>query len=146
PSSRLGATSCCIRDVKVQLCRSFPFQLWNDVQPRAFPSQMCCSLHKLSSAIVSVLLSSIAVAEAQNAPITPLPDRAGICPPDVRGNAPTIGNPSPNLSDKLADSKGVICPPAGIDPDIRVPPEQGGEIKIIPPPGSPGGDPTVQPK
>jgi hypothetical protein len=68
------------------------------------------------------------------------------CPPDVR-TPPTVGGaPSPNPSDKLAESKGVICPPAGVDRDINVPPPGGGELKVIPPPGSPGGNPNVQPK
>ena len=68
------------------------------------------------------------------------------CPPDVQ-TPPTVGGPSsPNLSEKLADSKGVICPPAGVDPEIRVPPPGGGELKVIPPPGTPGGNPDVQPK
>jgi hypothetical protein len=30
------------------------------------------------------------------------------------------------LSDQLSQSKGVICPPAGIDPGISVPPSGGG--------------------
>lgn len=101
--------------------------------------------------IGAVACSSFAA--AQNTPSTPPPNAlpgnvAPACPPDVKGNAPTIGsgNPNSNLSDKLADSNGVICPPAGVDPDIRVRPREGGDIIIIPPPGSPGGDPTVQPK
>jgi len=69
------------------------------------------------------------------------------CPPGVTGSPPTVGGPpAADLSDRLSDSKGVICPPAGVDPDIRVPPPAGGEIKVIPPPGSPGGDPAIQPK
>jgi hypothetical protein len=43
-------------------------------------------------------------------------------------------------------STGVICPPAGIDRDMEVTPPSGGHLKIIPPPGTPGGDPNVQPK
>ena len=50
------------------------------------------------------------------------------------------------LSDKLAQSKGVICPPERLDSAIRKAPPAGGSIEVIPPPGSPGGDPTVQPK
>jgi len=50
-----------------------------------------------------------------------------------------------NLSEKLAQTDGVICPP-DIDPDIRAPTPQGGKMPIIPPPGSPNGDPTVRPK
>jgi hypothetical protein len=50
------------------------------------------------------------------------------------------------LSDKLASSIGVICPPGQIDPEIRAPTPPGGAMPVIPPPGSPGGDPSVQPK
>jgi hypothetical protein len=69
------------------------------------------------------------------------------CPPDVKGEPPTVGsgNKKP-LSDKLADSKGVICPPSGIDQDMQVRPPSGGQLKVIPPPGTPGGDQDVHPK
>jgi hypothetical protein len=50
------------------------------------------------------------------------------------------------LSDKLARSKGVICPPSHVDPEIKAPTPQGGPMPVIPPPGSPGGNPNVQPK
>jgi hypothetical protein len=53
---------------------------------------------------------------------------------------------SANLSDELSRSKGVICPPAGIDPGISVPPIGGGVTPVIPPPGTPGGDPGLVPK
>jgi hypothetical protein len=49
------------------------------------------------------------------------------------------------LSDKLAASNGVICPPR-VDPAIRQPTPPGGSMPVIPPPGSPGGDPHTQPK
>ena len=69
------------------------------------------------------------------------------CPPSAGANAPTVGKPeNKSLSDQLAASKGVICPPAGIDPDMQQAPPQGGAMKVIPPPGSPGGNPNVQPK
>ncbi len=50
------------------------------------------------------------------------------------------------LSEKLARTDGVICPPLGLDPDIRAPAPNGGNMPVIPPPGSPEGDPTVRPK
>ena len=50
-----------------------------------------------------------------------------------------------NLSDRLARSDGVLCPPA-VDPEMTTPPPGGGKTPVIPPPGSPGGDPNVQPK
>ena len=51
-------------------------------------------------------------------------------------------------SDKLARTEGVICPPPELDPNIRAPaPSDGGSnMPVIPPPGSPGGDPSVRPK
>jgi hypothetical protein len=41
------------------------------------------------------------------------------------------------LSERLDQTNGVICPP-DIDPGMKTP--------VIPPPGSPGGNPNVQPK
>jgi hypothetical protein len=53
---------------------------------------------------------------------------------------------SANLSDELSRSKGVICPPAEIDPGISAPLTGGGVMPVIPPPGTPGGDPRIIPK
>ena len=50
------------------------------------------------------------------------------------------------LSAKLAKSDGVLCPPSGIDPQMHAPAPNVGTMPVIPPPGSPGGDPTVRPK
>ena len=50
------------------------------------------------------------------------------------------------FGDKLARSDGVLCPPAGVDPAIRAPTPDAGNMPVIPPPGSPGGDPTIRPK
>jgi hypothetical protein len=55
-----------------------------------------------------------------------------------QGNAP--------LSDKLAKSDGVLCPPSNVDPEMREPAPNVGSTPVIPPPGSPGGDQTVRPK
>ena len=49
------------------------------------------------------------------------------------------------LSDKLASSNGVICPPP-VDPAMKRPTPSGGSMPVIPPPGTPGGDPNIQPK
>jgi hypothetical protein len=56
------------------------------------------------------------------------------------------GQTNPNLSDQLSSSKGVICPPSGVDPEMRVPPPADGRTPVIPPPGTPGGRPDVTPK
>jgi hypothetical protein len=51
-----------------------------------------------------------------------------------------------SLSEKLARTDGVICPP-NVDPEIRAPaPDVGATTPVIPPPGGPGGDPTIRPK
>jgi hypothetical protein len=77
----------------------------------------------------------------------PAPEQGVTCPPDVKGEPPTIGRGSSEaLSDKLAQSKGIICPPAGVDPQMQVTPPGGGRLKVIPPPDTPGGDQNVQPK
>ena len=68
-------------------------------------------------------------------------------PPVVRDDAPT----GPSLSERLDRSNGVIALPASTantDPGIVKPaPSTGaGSMPVIPPPGTPGGDPNVQPK
>jgi hypothetical protein len=50
------------------------------------------------------------------------------------------------LSDHLAQSGGVICPPPAVDPAIKAPTPETGNMPVIKPPGSPGGDQSVQPK
>ena len=65
-------------------------------------------------------------------------------PPPRDGGAATTGS-AENLSDKLARTDGVICPP-NVDPEIRLPTPDAGRTPVIPPPGGPGGDPTVRPK
>ena len=100
-------------------------------------------------AVMLVGLASAGAAAAQPAADRgPPPEHRTACPPDVKGEPPTIGGggSSDSLSDKLAESKGVICPPSGIDPEMQVAPPSGGRLKVIPPPGTPGGDPGVQPK
>jgi quercetin dioxygenase-like cupin family protein len=46
---------------------------------------------------------------------------------------------------KLDQGSGVICPP-NVDPGIKAPTPETGKMPVIPPPGSSGGDPNVQPK
>jgi len=70
-----------------------------------------------------------------------VPSTTGQAVPSEPGHAG-----SGNLTDKLAQSGGVICPPAHSDDEIKAPTPPGGAMPVIPPPGSPGGDPNVQPK
>jgi hypothetical protein len=96
---------------------------------------------------ILVSLSSAGVALAQSGSERRVPQQGAACPPDVTGEAPTVGGGSSEpLSNQLAQSKGVICPPAGVDREIHVAPPDGGKIRVIPPPGTPGGDQSLQPK
>ena len=55
---------------------------------------------------------------AQSVGADRVPEQGVTCPPDVKREGPTVGSGSDApLSDKLARSKGVICPPAGVDRD-----------------------------
>ena len=89
----------------------------------------------LQCAITAVLvLTMTAAASAQPAA------------PDPKRGCSQPGN-SENLSDKLAQSGGVLCPQnADPDPSIKAPTPPTGDKPVIPPPGSPGGNPNVKPK
>jgi hypothetical protein len=96
---------------------------------------------KLMTGLITIVCTTAAAQTPQV-----MPPRAD-CPPVIAGVPPTVGGTAdPSLSDRLADSRGVICPPAGIDPEIKVPAPGGGEIRILPAPGTPGSDPRLQPK
>jgi hypothetical protein len=98
---------------------------------------------------VGLLLLGTGLASAQTPPAEPNPAAPNAatttkCAP--AGSTTGSGQPDTNLSNKLAQSNGVICPPAGVDSDIQVPPPQGGTLKVLPPPGTPGGDQSTVPK
>lgn len=61
-------------------------------------------------------------------------------------NGTAAGSTSEPLSEKLAKSDGVLCPPSGVDTEMHVPAPNVGTMPVIPPPSSPGGDQTVRPK
>ena len=110
---------------------------------------------------VLIAFSGVAGAQAPPSPATPpaqtaplAPVRATTCAPmqtapqqgTITPEGATTGQRAEPLSDKLARSDGVLCPPAGVDPEIRAPTPETGNTPVIPPPGSPGGDPAVRPK
>lgn len=102
--------------------------------------------HIIPSAMAALLLCGNA-AFAQTNP-APTIDPKG-CAPHERlqtdGKAPEVRTGEP-LSDKLARTDGVLCPP-NVDPEIRVPaPRTGSTMPVIPPPGSPGTDQSGRPK
>ncbi len=100
------------------------------------------------------LVSAAAMAQSDGT----VPDTQAKPPPAIENAPPDkIGEPlstgsttgkSGTLSEQLNKSEGVIKPPPGIDPDMKVPapdPNPGSTI-VIPPPGEPGGNPNIQPK
>ena len=97
-------------------------------------------------ASAALLLCAVIAAAAQDRPSAADPKG---CAPSERlqtdGKAPESKAGEP-LSDKLARTDGVICPP-NVDPEIKAPtPQNGNKMPVIPPPGSPGGDQSVRPK
>jgi hypothetical protein len=74
-------------------------------------------------------------------PMQPAP-HSGMAVPE----GTTTGQRAEPLGDKLARSDGVLCPPAGVDPEMHAPAPDAGKTPVIPPPGSPGGDPIIRPK
>lgn len=119
-------------------------------------------MRKNHAFLISMMLLASAgstLAQAPPSPATPAqqtappaPDRSANCAPLEKGFHPgtaegrTTGQSREPLGDKLARSDGVLCPPAGVDPDMRAPTPDAGRTPVIPPPGSPGGDPSVRPK
>jgi len=108
-----------------------------------------------------VLVTSVQGAAAQAPPTVTTPPAptaiasADDCAPNAKSTMPrpnhepgtTTGQAAEPLGDKLARSEGVLCPPPGLDPEIRAPtPPNAGNTPVIPPPGSPGGNPEVRPK
>ncbi len=85
-------------------------------------------------------------------PILPAPQNNSTIPEKIAPEEPsstgsTAGS-SDTLSDKLNRSDGVIRPPEGISPDMstRAPVPNPGTTPVIRPPGSPGGNPTLDPR
>jgi hypothetical protein len=67
-------------------------------------------------------------------------------PPD-QPNKPIEPPASGTSSSDLSRSGGVIKPPAEVDPEMKqTPPPSGARMPVIPPPGTPGGDPSIKPK
>jgi hypothetical protein len=89
--------------------------------------------------VAAVVLGFGAVTTAAEEPS----GRPGAGQPTTPTAPPASGTSSSNLS----RSGGVIAPPAGIDPEIKqTPPATGSTMPILPPPGTPGGNPAVKPK
>lgn len=82
---------------------------------------------------LALAVPGAAVAQSQSAPQTLVP-------------APAPPTRTPDTPGGAA-SHGVIRPPAQVDPGItHPPPPVRGVMPVIPPPGTPGGNPRVKPE
>jgi hypothetical protein len=110
----------------------------------------------LFAALWLILAPGAAIAQAPPTPATPPQKtappaeqpsaRCGAMKPQTTPDGGTVGRSSEPLGDKLAESDGVLCPPSDVDPAMRAPAPDTGNTPVIPPPGSPGGNPNVRPK
>jgi hypothetical protein len=111
------------------------------------------------TALAVMLMVGIAMAQSPNplpptavrpdakcAPVQPSIGPEGRVAPKTAPHARSTDGQAPPLSDQLAQGDGVLCPPKNVDPDIVAPTPDVGTMPVVPPPGSPGGDPTIQPK
>ena len=111
----------------------------------------------LTAMAAAFVLPAVAAAQAPPKPPTPVAPKTEQLDPKACANSQaTVGtggdldtqkqHPGTNLSERLARSDGVICPPGQVDPEIRATTPPGGAMPVIPPPGSPGGDQSIRPK
>ena len=110
-----------------------------------------------SFAVVLAFVPALAAAQApptsKPQPAPSAPSQTGRCadpaPPVTtgRGDAEVPKPDGSNLTEKLAQSNGVLCPPEHGDRGIQAPTPPGGRMPVIKPPGTPGsGDQSVTPK
>jgi hypothetical protein len=101
---------------------------------------LCMTAHAQATAAATFLVALIALQPAGAQPAAP----------DPRTTIPEkIAPPADDLSEKLDRSGGVIPPPADPGPGIVIPPPEpdpAPDMPVIRPPGTPGGDPSIQPK
>lgn len=99
--------------------------------------------------VAGLVLSTTALAQTVQPRDPNMPDPKSTVPEKVDPPQTSVsGNPGQSLSDKLEKSEGVITPRTNLDPGIRVPAPvpNPGTTPVIPPPGEPGGNQSVQPK
>jgi hypothetical protein len=129
---------------------------WRDVptldkRPHGQAVAMRAWIVAVAATVTAALTGGAYFVSAQDRPAPPLLSPAPNLGCQARTGGLVLPRPgettgNANLSDELSRSKGVICPPAGVDPGISAPPVGGGVTPVIPPPGTPGGDPGLAPK
>jgi hypothetical protein len=107
----------------------------------------------LYSGILAVVLGGapvVAFAQGAGAAQSPPPSASGdkAAPTQPDEDLSGGGNSTGSLSHRLNRSGGVIRPRADIDPGLTQPAPDIGprSMPVIPPPGTPGGNPDIKPK
>jgi hypothetical protein len=95
-------------------------------------------------ALAAMSASAIAGPQMHNGVIA---DQVANAPPDQSDQDGKAPSPKESTSKKLSDQKGVLHPPPTGDHSVIKPPQaEPNSAAVIPPPGTPGGDQSVQPK
>ena len=85
---------------------------------------------------------------AQTSPQVPRPDTPqseSTGPQDPRSTGSTTRS-NESLSERLAETGGVIRPREDVAPDMAIRPPDPGTTRVIPPPGTPGGNQAIDPR
>lgn len=77
-------------------------------------------------------------------PVETVPEKIEPSPPTTSETQPA----PPSLTEELSRTDGVLRPPTGIDPGIQkpAPVPYPNTTPVIPPPGTPGNNPSLDPK
>jgi hypothetical protein len=112
-------------------------------------------MRRVHTLALATMASGFALTALAQTPIQPqrdpnMPAQQNTIPEKIAPNDPTSTGSTgsgPNLSEKLNKSHGVIRPRSGIDPEMTAPaPNANTPMPVIPPPGSAGGNPSIDPK
>jgi hypothetical protein len=113
-------------------------------------------MRRVRTLALATLASGLGFAALAQTPVQPprdpnMPAQRDTIPEKVAPSDPTTTGSTgsgANLSEKLNQSDGVIRPRTGIDPEMAVPTPNpnAGSMPVIPPPGSLGGNQTIDPK
>jgi hypothetical protein len=102
-----------------------------------------------ASAVTAFLLAGMSPSPAQtSAPVLPspqTPQSESTGPQDPRSTG-SMNRSNESLSERLEQNDGVIRPPTNTTPEMTIRPADPGTTRVIPPPGTPGGDQGVEPK
>jgi hypothetical protein len=106
-------------------------------------------MRALLGVATALALTGTALAQVPAQPRDPnMPDPKTTIPEKIETDVPPVTGSTETLSERLDRTDGVIRPREGAAPDMRVPAPvpNPGTTPVIPPPGTPGGNTTIDPK